>query len=83
MRKKFIFFLVGILSVILVSCGGVKVDSVTISGPSSGYVGDKITLAVTVLPEDAKDKKVTWSSSDNSIATVIEGVVTLVKKGTV
>jgi len=45
--------------------------------------GDSIQLAATVLPEDTADKTVTWTSSDDSIATVDQtGLVTGVKPGT-
>ncbi len=40
-------------------------------------------LTVTVLPENASDKSVTWSSEDTSVATVEDGVVTGVSAGTV
>ena len=47
-------------------------------------VGDKITLIAKVLPEYASNKDVTWSSSDESIATVSsKGVVTGKKEGVV
>ena len=45
-------------------------------------MGDYDTLAATVLPENATDKSVTWSSSDSSVATVDNnGKVTAVSKG--
>lgn len=45
--------------------------------------GETAALVATVGPEDADDKTVTWSSSDEAVATVdAEGVVTAVKSGT-
>ena len=38
-------------------------------------VGKSSTLMVTVLPEDATDKTVTWESYDTNVATVENGVV--------
>lgn len=45
-------------------------------------LGQTGTLTPTVLPEDATDKTVTWSSSDETVATVADGVVTPVAEGT-
>lgn len=45
-------------------------------------VGKTITLTPTVEPADATNKNVTWSSSDETVATVSDGVVTGVKAGT-
>ena len=46
-------------------------------------VGGTSTLVATVLPENATDKSVTWSSSNTSVATVdANGKVTAVGKGT-
>ena len=38
--------------------------------------GETATLCATVIPEDAVNQKVTWSSSDETVATVVDGVVT-------
>ena len=43
--------------------------------------GDKETLVATVLPENADNKNVIWSSSNEEIATVEDGVVTAIKEG--
>ena len=43
--------------------------------------GDTIALVATVTPSDAYDKSVTWSTSDSSVATVANGVVTAVGCG--
>ena len=62
----------------------VNVTSVTVS-PSTKTVsiGDTAQLTTTVLPADATDKTVTWSSSDNSVATVsANGLVTALAVGT-
>ena len=45
--------------------------------------GDKVTLVATVTPDDATDKTVTWETSDATIATVADGVVTTLKAGEV
>ena len=44
--------------------------------------GDELTLTATVKPENATNKNVTWSSSNSSVATVTDGVVTAIKAGT-
>lgn len=46
------------------------------------YTGDSLTLLATVLPEDASDKSVKWTSSDESVVTVdSDGVVKAVSRG--
>ena len=42
---------------------------------------ESFVLTVTVLPENATDKTVTWSSSDTSVATVANGTVTAKSQG--
>lgn len=43
--------------------------------------GDTQVLTVSVLPENATDKTYTWSSSDESVATVADDIVTAVADG--
>lgn len=45
-------------------------------------VNDTSTLTATVLPNNAADRTVTWSTSDASVATVNNGTVTAVSSGT-
>ena len=40
-----------------------------------------VTLTATVAPANATNKAVTWTTSDNAVATVSDGVVTLLKAG--
>ena len=61
-----------------------QVKKIVVNGLTKMKKGDSQVLTVTVTPEDAKNKDVTWSSSNEKIATVDEnGVVTALKKGTV
>lgn len=62
----------------------VAVTGVTV-GPatSTGAVGSTVQLTTTIAPAGATGKKVTWSSSDNTVATVdVRGLVTRRKVGT-
>ena len=64
--------------------GDVKVSSITVSpSTASLYIGDKKQLSATVLPNNATDKSVTWTSSNKKAATVdSKGCVTAVGVGT-
>lgn len=44
-------------------------------------VGDTKQLTETITPADAENKKVTWTSNDETTATVANGLVTAVKEG--
>lgn len=45
-------------------------------------VGDKATLSAIVNPDNATDNNVTWSSSNEDVATVKDGAVTAISAGT-
>ncbi len=44
--------------------------------------GDETTLTATITPENATNKNITWTSSDENIVTVDNGKVTAIKEGT-
>ena len=62
----------------------VNVTSVSLNNSSLALeVGQTSTLVATVLPENATNKKVTWTSNKTSVATVsTSGLVTAKAKGT-
>lgn len=60
----------------------VDVESVTLDKTTlSLAVGETATLTASVKPDDATDKTVAWSSSDESVAKVDNGKVTAIKAG--
>ncbi len=68
---------------VTVAAKTIAVTSVTLDKTSlSLYPGDNATLTATVSPAEATDKTVTWTSSDEAVATVKNGVVTAVAIGT-
>ena len=61
----------------------IDVESITLDITEISLVeGEDALLAATVLPDNATDPTVTWTSSDAEVATVEEGKVTAVKPGT-
>jgi len=68
---------------ITVTATGIPVTSVSLNQTTATLaLGSTLTLTATVLPENATNKNVTWSSSNPNVATVINGVVTAVSIGT-
>lgn len=63
--------------------GTIAVSAIAVN-PTTAVVkpGATVTLSATVTPEDATDKTITWSSSDEKVATVDGGKVTGVAEGT-
>ena len=66
-----------------ITAGTIAVTGISLNKSSTTLeVGSSETLTATVLPADASDKTVIWSSSDPSVATVSGGTVTAIKAGT-
>lgn len=62
----------------------VDVTSITLNKSSlTLHIGDTSTLVATVSPSNATNKKVTWSSSNGSIASVSNGKITARSAGVV
>lgn len=61
----------------------IYINSITLS-PSSLTLepGEQRVVSATVLPNNATDQTIVWSSSDSSVATVDNGMVTAVSAGT-
>ena len=67
--------------VILAACGAIPCTGVTLSKSShKGFEGDSLTLTMTVLPANTTDE-VVWSTTNRGVATVSNGVVSLVGIG--
>ena len=61
----------------------IKVTSISLSHTSSTLAkGESLTLTATITPSNAADNTVTWTSSNSTVATVENGVVTAVAPGT-
>lgn len=68
---------------ITVAAKTVAVTSVAVSPKTLNLeVGQTGTLTATVKPDNATNKTVTWTTSNDKVATVANGVVTAVGKGT-
>lgn len=82
MKKRRILLLVLAVSLLLCSCGGVKIESITLSKNAAELKeGESVTLSAVVAPENATESY-GWKSADESVATVDEnGVVTAVAPG--
>ena len=75
----------GISEIVFTIESTVNVTGITLDKTEASMIvgGETLTLTPTVLPAEATDKSVTWSSSNEAVATVSnDGVVTAVAAGT-
>lgn len=87
-KKKLIVIIVGaliaigaIVAVILIA-RGVQAKDITLNKKDvSVKVGETVSLSYTINPSDTKDKTVTWTTSNESIAQVNGGTITGVNEG--
>jgi uncharacterized protein YjdB len=67
----------------IVTVSTIPVESVTLNKEQhSVQVYEQFELQATVLPSYASNKQLAWTSSDVSVATVSNGIVTAIKAGT-
>ena len=66
-----------------ITSGNVAVTGVTLNQNTLSLpVGSSVTLTATVAPSNASNKAVTWSTSDATKVTVVNGLVTALAAGT-
>jgi len=83
-RFFYVFATTALLTAVTVSCNKNKVTGVKLDQTTLLIVrGETATLTATVLPDEAENKNVTWTSSNKEVATVDNnGVITAIKVGT-
>jgi len=85
MRKN--FFLVMLLSLAVASCNerdsSIPVTDVKLNkSVTTRVIGSTFTLNATILPSDATNQNINWTSSNESIAKVDDGTITALTRGT-
>ena len=65
------------------SADAVPVTAISLNPTTaSATTGSTVTLTATLTPDNADDLSITWTSNDETVATVNNGVVTTLKPGT-
>lgn len=65
-----------------IKVSGIPVESVTLDKESIELkIGETTTLTAEVLPNNADNKTIEWISTENSVATVSDGIVTAIAAG--
>ena len=72
----------GFTATCTVTVSSIEVTGIDISATSASLnLGEQLVLAVELLPENASNKNVMWTTSNESVAIVNNGVVTALKAG--
>lgn len=68
--------------VLLAGCGTAEVNNISLSDTTVTLEpGKSYALQVTVSPENAKDQKITWTSTDYTIVNVVDGTIYAIADG--
>lgn len=81
MRKLFLILGVALVTMVMTSCNKEVTDISLDKSTLTLEVGEWQLLTATVLPTGATDKSVIWTSSNPTVATVVDGIVTAIKVG--
>ena len=86
MKKTISFALLMVLvfssSILLAGCGTAKVNNISLSDTTVTLEpGKSYALQVIVSPENAKDQKITWTSTDYTIVNVVDGTIYAIADG--
>ena len=83
MKKIIAVVLLSVMALtVFCSCGQAEIESIIMTNSDiTMTVGDTTTLSYVVNPQNASQKGLTWSSSNESVATVDDGTVKALKDG--
>lgn len=77
MKRLFtLLFAVLLVPLVLCACFKAEIEDISLSKTNvEMIVGESVTITVTASPDEAEVKKISWSSSDNNVATVEDGTI--------
>ena len=86
MKKRLFYLITGVIVTTIFAACTADITTipmgVTLNYSSVAMVpGDTLTLKANIMPNEAEIKTLTWISTDTSVATVIDGVVTAISEG--
>ena len=83
-KSVFLFVVALLLTALISGCTKkVAVEDIELDKTNVNVmVGKSLQMQALVIPDDATDKTLTWTSSDDKVATVVNGLITGIKIGT-